>query len=147
MSDKGDHHHKVRFDRNEETNEIVIEQEDQTIVLHLGFLKIKHWYAIEFALSSPSVCFSDSPDFQTPSNPNRLHPCVLISCKTQNPSQYLFRAEIFAHKERLLTEHITFKGYQFVFEARVLGKTQGTPLLKDGIHCIRVEDSESETSS
>lgn len=49
----GDHQHKVRFDQNEENNAISVERQiepENSFIVHLGFLKINHYYAIEFPI-------------------------------------------------------------------------------------------------
>jgi hypothetical protein len=62
--------------------------------------------------------------------------------------------EFFAHKEKLLKEEITVinldnkeEKQKIIFHARVLGRGKGTPMLRNGIHCIEViDDEESEAS-
>lgn len=67
---------------------------------------------------------------------------------------YEMKIEFFAYKEKLLREtlHIVNSNndkevLKLVIAARVLGKGKGTPMLRNGIHCIGVEkDEESEAS-
>lgn len=55
-------------------------------------------------------------------------------------------AHLFAYKEKFLKETVTLqfsdtKSLTFLFNARVLGRDKGTPLLKNGIKCIGFSDS------
>jgi Domain of unknown function (DUF4517) len=62
--------------------------------------------------------------------------------------------EFFAHKEKLLKEELKLTSptdpahkYKLTFQARVLGRGKGTPMLRNGIHCIEiVADDESDAS-
>lgn len=64
------------------------------------------------------------------------------------------KVEYFAHREKLLREELKLINannkeelLKLVITARVLGKGKGTPMLRNGIHCIGVEvDEESEQS-
>ena len=65
--------------------------------------------------------------------------------------KYKITVELFAHKEKLLKEHICLHSSQnpsqtltLVFHARVLGKGKGTPFLKNGIKCIGQEMDEDD---
>lgn len=64
------------------------------------------------------------------------------------------KVEYFAHREKLLREELKVINannkeelLKLILTARVLGKGKGTPMLRNGIHCIGVEmDEESEQS-
>lgn len=67
---------------------------------------------------------------------------------------YVINVEYFAYREKLLREELklinannSVELLKLVITARVLGKGKGTPMLRNGIHCIGVEpDDESEMS-
>lgn len=61
---------------------------------------------------------------------------------------YDMKIEYFAHKEKLLKEELKLVNSEnleellkLVVTARVLGKGKGTPMLRNGIHCVGSEDS------
>lgn len=68
--------------------------------------------------------------------------------------QYAIKVEYFAYKEKLLREELklinannSVELLKLVITARVLGKGKGTPMLRNGIHCIGSEpDEELEMS-
>lgn len=68
---------------------------------------------------------------------------------------HYLKVEYFAHKEKLLREELKLINamnseelLKLVITARVLGKGKGTPMLRNGIHCIGFEgDEESSEAS
>lgn len=67
---------------------------------------------------------------------------------------YELIVEFFAYKEKLLKEELTLinldneeQKQKFVFHARVLGRGKGTPMLRNGIHCIEFQDDEESEAS
>lgn len=125
------------------------------IHIHLGFLQVKHRYRIELNVPQEilaSHCHEKhklvlKDDVENPV-PN-IH-CKLLSYKgkaTEQSHFYEAEFEFFAHKEKLLKEEIKLmtneeKTIKFVFHARVLGRGKGTPMLKNGIHLLGIEDDE-----
>jgi hypothetical protein len=124
------------------------------INIHLGFLQVKHRYRIELNIpaefladyiqkSHKLVLKVDEADV-----PN-IH-CKLLSFKgdqTEQSQFYEAEIEFFAHKEKLLKEELKLltsdeKPVRFVFSARVLGRGKGTPMLKNGVHLLGIEDDE-----
>lgn len=67
---------------------------------------------------------------------------------------YVINVEYFAYREKLLREELklinannSVELLKLVITARVLGKGKGTPMLRNGVHCIGAEaDDESEMS-
>lgn len=67
---------------------------------------------------------------------------------------YVIKVEYFAHKEKLLREelklvnaHNEVELLRLIVTARVLGKGKGTPMLRNGIHCLSYDsDNESNNS-
>lgn len=65
---------------------------------------------------------------------------------------YVIKVEYFAHKEKLLREELKLVNannseelLKLVVTARVLGKGKGTPMLRNGVHCLGSEpDDESD---
>ncbi|KAI8120952.1 hypothetical protein FF38_05440 [Lucilia cuprina] len=160
----GDHH--VHFDVAtlkddfESDSCVTYQRSGDTIVISLGFLQVNHRYMIDLKL--PSNLFSDlgsslnqfQPDVSTVPN---LH-CRITEfsgVKHDEHDFYEMKIEFFAYKEKLLREtlHIVNSNndkevLKLLIAARVLGKGKGTPMLRNGIHCIGMEkdDDESEAS-
>ncbi|KAI5706559.1 UPF0687 protein C20orf27 homolog [Diaphorina citri] len=138
MSEKGgDHQHKVRFDQNEENNAISVERQiepENSFIVHLGFLKINHYYAIEFPILKSQLSSSPAILSDISKAKNTAH-CKLIAVRSL-PTEFLFQIELYAHTESLLTETIVSPNLELNFVAQVLGKNKGTPLVKDGIHIL-----------
>lgn len=125
------------------------------IHIHLGFLQVKHRYRIEINIPQEtlaSLCHDKHKlvlkDDVEKSLPN-IH-CKLLSFKgkaTEQSHFYEAEFEFFAHKEKLLKEEIKLmtneeKTIMFIFHARVLGRGKGTPMLKNGIHLLGIEEEE-----
>ncbi|CAL1528773.1 unnamed protein product [Lymnaea stagnalis] len=121
---------------------------ENSVNVRLGFLQYKHVYEVHFSIEhelGKEINFNalDSLnakiDSAKPSENGQGHDIVLVFS---------------AVKEKLMQESITLTSKEnpskiltLVFHARVLGKGKGTPSLKKGIHCIRVEwDEESDAS-
>lgn len=76
--------------------------------------------------------------------------CKLLTFKgdtTEQSQFYEAEIEFFAHKEKLLKEELklitsTDKPVKLLFSARVLGRGKGTPMLKNGIHLLGIEDDD-----
>lgn len=73
--------------------------------------------------------------------------CKLLTFKSATTESQFYEAEIefFAHKEKLLKEEMKLvtddeKPVKLVFSARVLGRGKGTPMLKNGVHLLGIED-------
>jgi hypothetical protein len=124
------------------------------INVHLGFLQVKHRYRVELSIPL-DVLASHSREshalllkVEDNAVPN-IH-CKLLSFKgrpTEQSQFYEAEFEFFAHKEKLLKEELKLVtceegAVKFLFHARVLGRGKGTPMLKDGIHLLGIEDDE-----
>lgn len=66
---------------------------------------------------------------------------------------FVIKVEYFAHKEKLLREELKLVNannaveLKLIVSARVLGKGKGTPMLRNGIHCLSYDsDNESNKS-
>lgn len=147
----------MHFDDFESDHENPVIQKDPggKIHVHLGFLQVKHRYRIELNIPQEilaSFCNENhilvlKVDGEN-SVPN-IH-CKLLSFKGKETEQSHFydaEFEFFAHKEKLLKEDIKLltsdeKVVKMMFHARVLGRGKGTPMLKNGIHLLGIEDDE-----
>jgi hypothetical protein len=121
------------------------------INIHLGFLQVKHRYRIE--LNIPADILSDYIQkshklvlkVDEAALPN-VH-CKLLTFKGESNEFYEAEIEFFAHKEKLLKEELNLitsdeKHLKLIFSARVLGRGKGTPMLKNGIHLLGIEDDD-----
>lgn len=153
-----DHH--VHFDtikddfESDHSNPVIQQGQQGKINIHLGFLQVKHRYRIE--LNIPAGILVDYIDKNhklvlkddEAAVPN-IH-CKLLTFKGDKAEQlHFYEAEIefFAHKEKLLKEEMKLvtsdgKAVKLVFSARVLGRGKGTPMLKNGVHLLGIEDDD-----
>lgn len=142
---------KVHFSENQDHSEITVCRESESrIVVHLGFLQIRHHYEVKFSVEDD--LYEDL----------EFDPLQSLYCKIQEimPSEngegHDFVVALLAHKEKLVKEELKVKepegrgqgrGYTLVLKARVLGKGMGTPSLKSGIRLVGIEvDEDSEQS-
>ncbi|XP_055714600.1 UPF0687 protein C20orf27 homolog [Phlebotomus papatasi] len=156
-------HHHVHFDQSikenlESDNSIGYQKSgEDTVTVHLGFLQINHRYLLELQLpinASPAFLSGErialAGDERALPNVN----CKFIEISGKVGSHFDLKVEFFAHKEKLLREELNLVNVQntseklkLVLSARVLGRGKGTPMLRNGIHCVGVEaDEESEAS-
>lgn len=155
----GEDHH-VHFDavadnfEEDHSHPVIHKGAHGKINVHLGFLQVKHRYRIELNIPLDilaNYCHGNHKlvlKVEENAVPN-IH-CKLLTFKGKATEQSLFyeaEFEFFAHKEKLLKEELTLltadeKGVKFIFDARVLGRGKGTPMLKDGIHLLGIEDDE-----
>lgn len=121
------------------------------ICVHLGFLQVKHRYRVELNIPAEILADFIVKDHKLvlkvdeASVPN-VH-CKLLTFKGATTESQFYEAEIefFAHKEKLLKEEMKLvtedeKPVKLVFSARVLGRGKGTPMLKNGVHLLGIED-------
>lgn len=152
----GEDHH-VHFDdfESDHENPVIQKGPGGKIHIHLGFLQVKHRYRIELNIQQEilaSYCHENSKLVLKVDEENtvpNIH-CKLLSFKgkaTEQSQFYEAEFEFFAHKEKLLKEEIKLltsdeKVVKLMFHARVLGRGKGTPMLKNGIHLLGIEDDE-----
>lgn len=155
---------------------VTYQQVGENIVeVHLGFLQQNHRYLIELHL--PADLFKCQPnaavnlvadnnivpnvhckladrvvELVKESHEKSDHPPVP---STSNKEKYfVIKVEFFAHKEKLLREELKLINsnncedlLKLFVSARVLGKGKGTPMLRNGVHCLGYEsDGESSKS-
>lgn len=163
--EQGDHSdHHVHFDTAtlrdefESENTVTYQPTDDGIIVHLGFLQINHRYTIDLKL--PAELFGDFADSallvpdvsSVPSLHCKITEFSGVKCNQNN--YFEMKLEFFAYKEKLLKERLLIVNSKnskdilnLIITARVLGKGKGTPMLRNGIHCIGFEkDDESEAS-
>lgn len=113
---------------------------------HVGFLQLLHRYEIIVKLPLKDA----SEGYQVGDIPSVY--CHAENLQALDDGGLEVSLELLAHKEKLLREKIVLlkpRGgeLKLTIHARVLGKRKGTPMLRDGIKCINVEqDDESEAS-
>lgn len=112
--------------------------------IHLGFLQIRHVYHVTF-------CITHKLGKEITYDPLE---CLLVKVKEVTPIEngHKLVVEFNALKEKLMKEKITIQSATsddmlcLIFHARVLGKHKGTPSLRAGVHCIRIEPDDEEES-
>lgn len=136
------------------SNPVIQKGANGKINVSLGFLQVNHRYRIELNIPNyilSHYCHENHKlvlKVDENSVPN-VH-CKLLSFKGKVAEQsefYEAEFEFFAHKEKLLKEDIHLmtsdeKTVNFLFHARVLGRGKGTPMLKNGIHLLGIEEDE-----
>lgn len=138
----------VHFDAKEVStheSQIGIVNENGVDQVHLGFLQIRHVYDITFNLThnlGKDITFDPLENLK-----------VKVKETTPIEDGHQLLIEFSAQKEKLMKETITLRSaidinnvHLLTFQARVLGKHKGTPSLRNGIHCIRVEPDDDENS-
>lgn len=141
---------------------------DHSIIVHLGFLQVHHRYHIDLRLPAAWFDSSAEPLLVPASNDDSNVHCRLVNfhyseeaipsstkkdddatevSKAEVRPYYNIKVEYFAHDDKLLKEGLKLvnaKNLQeivkLIITARVLGKGKGTPLLRNGIHCIGSEE-------
>ncbi|KAG8239211.1 hypothetical protein J437_LFUL019019 [Ladona fulva] len=155
-------------------NTIVVQPgpKKQELVAHLGFLQINHHYEVCFdipgSLVSQSLSsavdegaevsqeFIDSQIAGLTQDVPNVH-CYLLGASTisgtngDSTPEVKMKVQLIAHKVKLLREKMTLKypcGLKLILhlDARVLGKGMGTPMLKNGVKCVGMEQDESDGS-
>ncbi|KAK4028898.1 UPF0687 protein C20orf27 homolog [Daphnia magna] len=117
---------------------------------HLGFLKLNHSYEICLSLDNPMT--KDNSRWLANDSTSKTYSSV--KCCENEDSKINLHIILRAGKPKLMKELIKLTcstdssvHLEITLLARVLGKGQGTPMLKDGIHCIGAEvDEEAEAS-
>ncbi|CAG5118506.1 unnamed protein product [Candidula unifasciata] len=121
---------------------------DDSINVRLGFLQIRHIYEVHFAIEDN---LGEDLTYDPLEN---LHAKIESAYPTDDGKGHEFILRFNAAKEKIMQEVVTVqskddssKKMVLVFHARVLGKGKGTPSLKQGIHCVRVDrDDETDDS-
>lgn len=149
----------------EKDNSIAYERSPKGIItIHLGFLQILHHYSIELEIPKklfdaaeheksiqlvvdesavPNInCKLKSETTETQNSNHKHHEdCVALNIEFNATREKLVREEVF------LVNATTGSHVKLILIARVLGRGKGTPMLRNGIHCIGVDhDEESENS-
>lgn len=106
-----------------------------------------HCRLVEIENKTISVSLTDDEKLYTSDTKSNANKTTVID-------YHDIKVEYFAHREKLLREELKLINannreelLKLILTARVLGKGKGTPMLRNGIHCIGVEmDEESEQS-
>ncbi|XP_046394432.1 UPF0687 protein C20orf27 homolog [Ischnura elegans] len=146
------------------------------ITAHLGFLQYNHHYQVTFSVPSKLLIqtLSKGKEGENVSEDYLRSQIMGLMQEVPNVHCYLveassttalsnangehgdclevnFKIQMIAHKVKLMREKIQLKypcGSPLILlvHARVLGKGMGTPMLKNGIHCVGSEPDESDAS-
>lgn len=152
-----DHNHHAHFlvqnpvedDLSAHDSQILVERLSiDQMNIRLGFLQVKHVYEVQFSIEDD---LGDEVEFDPLQNINVKIESVRPS---ENGKGHDFTVTFSAAKEKIMKEAIAIMSKEseprrltLTLHARVLGKGKGTPSLKKGIHCVRIEwDEESEGS-
>lgn len=137
---------------------------DNIIDVHLGFLQHEHRYLIELHLPAnlfkclPNAVINLVADNNFAANAHcRLadrvtelhkHPEKPVDAENATPAPakqkfFVIKVEYFVHKEHQTREELKMVNannsvelLKLIVTARVLGRGKGTPMLRNGIHCI-----------
>jgi len=150
------HHHAHFIDPKDEVSEddlvaheakIKIDYLGASLGVRLGFLQIKHIYEVRFKINDE---LGNDVIFDQLEN---IHVKIESAESLKEGDGHDIVLTFNASKEKIMKEKVTLysndksKSLGLVLQARVLGKGKGTPSLKEGIHCLKVEwDEESEAS-
>lgn len=101
----------------------------------------------------PNGSGDDSNETTAHSTPAK-HASTSSSSSVKKEKFFVIKVEYFAHKEKLLREELKLVNannavelLRLIVSARVLGKGKGTPMLRNGIHCLSYDsDNESNKS-
>ncbi|RUS81844.1 hypothetical protein EGW08_010367 [Elysia chlorotica] len=152
-----EHNHHAHFlvqdpvedDLSAHDSQILIEPKGEGYInVRLGFLQVKHVYEVQFSIEDD---LGEEVQFDLLQNINVKIDSVKPS---ENGKGHDITLTFSAAKEKIMKEAITImskgptpRSLTLTLHARVLGKGKGTPSLKKGIHCVRIEwDEESEGS-
>ncbi|XP_070539800.1 adipose-secreted signaling protein-like isoform X2 [Ptychodera flava] len=139
----------VKFPEDVHEPDIIVEKEtDSSISVNLGFLQKDHRYEISFTIEDDvrgEVKMSPEEHFWIK---------VIGAYPTQNENGHDVILELIARKDGVMSEEFNLvnttdenQSVKVVLHARVLGRHKGTPLLKEGIHCIGMEAPEDESEA
>ncbi|XP_046358483.1 UPF0687 protein C20orf27 homolog [Haliotis rufescens] len=129
-------------------SEIQIVRQENKYDVHLGFLQFRHLYKVTF-------CVKDTLGEDIEADPlQNLHVKMESYQPTEDGEGHQVVVIFNAHREKVLEESLKVtdskdksKSITLAFHARVLGKGQGTPALRNGIHCLSVDwDEDSDVS-
>lgn len=140
---------------------------DNIVDVHLGFLQHEHRYLIELHLPAnlfkckPNAVINLVADSNFASNVHcRLADRVselqkfpekpddaVNSTPASSEKFFVIKVEYFAHKEHQTREELKMVNannsvelLKLIVTARILGKGKGTPMLRNGIHCIGYDE-------
>lgn len=122
---------------------------DSSVDVHLGFLKVHHYYELSFNVQDP---LGEDVTFDPLQN---VHVTIQQVVPTDDGTGHSLVLHFYAHKEKLLKELLLIKSskdpektLKLNLHARVLGKGKGTPALKNGIRCFKIDpEYDSDTLS
>lgn len=126
-------------------SKIVLERgsSDAELHVHLGFLQLNHRYEVKFAIEDT---LGDAITWDN----SKATCAVMLKAKPSSGAEGRQGHGLVLHfqstKEKLITEEIALKNssrdkqLSLILHARILAKDKGTPVLREGIHCIEKDD-------
>lgn len=151
--------HHVHFDENLRGDDFVADNSIQFqlmgckgISVHLGFLQVNHRYEVELNIPMAHLGQLDVKNLNLTESTSTPNPnCKLMEVAGVKDNHLNLKLNFFAYKEKMLKENFTLVNgtaqLRFVISARVLGRGKGTPMLRNGIHCIGIEIDEDSDAS
>ncbi len=143
------HFETTSEDNDEDFGHAVVKVQERArnvIVIHVGILKIHHKYEVKCVVPRIKDDEETRPD-EDDVNVN----CRLTALDSESGEVVV---EVVAHKEKLQKETIKLKcgdgdSVNLVYQARVLGKGKGTPMLKEGVRLLEAlpDPDESDYAS
>ncbi|XP_053314050.1 UPF0687 protein C20orf27 homolog [Spea bombifrons] len=139
----------VHFDEKLHDSVVTVsEEEDGTVLVKVGFLKILHKYEISFSLPAiqrlgRNVCAAPLPCRD-----------LAVTAITPLAEGHRVRCEYTARREGVLKEEVVLASeadektfVKVLVQARVLDRHHGTPMLLEGVKCVGAEpEYDSEQS-
>ncbi|BFZ02132.1 hypothetical protein BsWGS_05171 [Bradybaena similaris] len=121
---------------------------ENTLNVRLGFLQVMHVYDVQFSIEDD---LGEDVTFDPLEN---IHAKIESIRPSENRKGHDIVLTFRALKEKIMQEPVTItsssspsRSLVLELHARVLGQGKGTPLLKKGIHCVRIEwDEETDGS-
>lgn len=129
--------------------EIQVQISNELVVnIHLGFLQVNYKYEIKFSFESSEWIENEFDLNSSCTNDSHAQIIEIRSNAKDDDDKTVFEhqvtAHLFAFKEKFLKQTVSLlplnqtsnKVLTLIFNARVLGKDKGTPLLKNGVQSI-----------
>ncbi|CAB3997024.1 Hypothetical predicted protein [Paramuricea clavata] len=132
-------------------NLIQVKQDsDSQVQVHVGFLQTNHKYEIKFDV--PNLAGGEEiSGCEKVSKGVKLEVANVQPTDSSNSNLHII-IHLSAFKEGLMKSCFSLqnkdkKEFDIIVHARVLGKYSGTPMVKDGIHCMEVIKDDVDSAS
>lgn len=127
-------------------SKIVLERgsSDSELHVNLGFLQLNHRYEVQFAVEDT---LGDGVTWDS----SKATCAVVLQANPLSGAEgrqgHALLLNFQSSKEKLIAEEIILvnstgnRKLTLILHARILGKDKGTPVLREGIHCVEKDDS------